>query len=353
MRYFCTALDQNSLIRGVALHRSLSDHAGEFELVVLCLDESVADFLGRSALSQVRPLSLMELLKRHPRLAGARTDRTPAEFHLTCVPWLLSHLLAQLPRGALLTYVDASVFLFASPAPVFDEIGEASVALLPYRFPPGLTYLERHGKFSASWISLRHDSTGETCATEWAEKCAEWCFLLFEATRYGSQKYLDAWPARFPGTVVLTHPGANLGPWNLKDAALTAGKPGLRVNKRPLISFDFRDLADVGQNLYDPGLHAYDAALTPVLRDQIYRPYLRQLHAGAATGETAPDLLPAGQANDPRHYLAVGFLLAKLGPAERERGTAMAAMEKIRRTAGAAVQDARLEAKEAQEVVFV
>jgi len=352
MRYFCTSIDSSSLPHGLALHQSLVDHAGPFELLVLCLDREVEAALAEKALADVRLLSVAELTAAHPRLAAARSDRTEAEFHLTCTPWLMHHLLPQVPAGALLTRLDARVFFFASPEPALEEIGAAPVAITPYRYPSSLRHLERFGRFTTGWVSLRHDATGQACAADWSAKCAAWCFNLLESDRYADQKYLDTWNAQFPGTVSLSHPGVNAAPWNIKDLAVTTGKTGLRLGKRPLVSYHYHALVHLGRQLYDTGLHAYDATLTPGLRDLVYLPYLRQLHAGDPAAAETPELVPPVRADDPRNALAVAHLLGGLRAAERDRAGSLLALDKTRESARQAIEESRETAREAREATL-
>ena len=341
MRYFCTYFDSHYLTRGLALHESLRAQAGEFELVVLCMDDAVEATLRARALPGVRLLPVADLIAAHPRLAAAQADRTRLEFYFTCTAWLMRHLLPQLPAGALLTYLDSDLYFLGPPQPIYDEIGAASVAITPHRFPASLAHLERYGKFNVGWVSLRHDATGEACAADWAEKCADWCFNLLEADRYADQKYLDAWTTQFPGTVSLRHPGVNVAPWNVKDCTITAGKTGVRINKRPLIFYHFHALTHLDRQLYDPGLHKYDATLTPGLREQVYLPYLRQLHPGADTGAEAPDVLPPARADDPRSGAALTHLLKILRASELDRAARLLSLEKNRAASLRAIEEAR------------
>jgi len=341
MRYFCTSLSLADLPQGLALHRSLQNHAGEFGLVALCLDEAVEADLRSRVLPEVRLLPINELTGRHPALAAARSDRTGLEFALTCKSWLLLHLLPQTPAGELLTYLEADLYFFSPLRPVYDEIGAASVAITPFRYPASLAHLERHGKFNAGWVSLRHDATGLACAADWAEKCAVWCFTLLESVRYAEQKYLDAWSTQFPGTVCLAHPGANVAPWNIKDATITSDKAGVFINRHPLIFYHFHALTHLGGRLYDPGLHAYDLVPADAVREHIYLPYLRQLGGAAAGSQDEPDIVPPSHAGDPRCGPAVSQLLEQLRTAERDRAACVLALEKNRAAARLLLEDGR------------
>ena len=327
MRYFCTYFDQHYLTRGLALHRSLVDHAGDFELVVLCMDEAVEKTLRQRALPRVQLLAVAELTRHYPALAAARADRSKLEFYFTCTGWLMRHLLPQLPKGELLTYLDADLYFFSLLAPVYAEIGAASVAITPHRFPASLAHLERYGRFNVGWVSLRHDATGQACAADWAEKCAAWCFNLLEADRYADQKYLDAWTEKFPGTVSLQHPGINAAPWNVKDCTFAGGPQGVRINGQPLIFYHFHALVHLGRQLYDPSLHKYDAVLSPGLREHVYRPYLGFLTEGTAAAGEAPELLPLTRADDPRSELAVNHLLGLLQASELDRAIRLLAVQ--------------------------
>ena len=339
MRHFCTYLDTDHLARGLALHGSLLAHAGDFNLVVLCLDETVEDTLRQKNMERVRLLPVEELTGRYPALAAARTDRTEPEFQLTCKSWLMQHLLSSVPAGELLTYLDVDLYFFGPLQPIYDEIGAASIAITPHRFPAALAHLERQGKFNPGWVSLRNDATGQACAADWAIKCADSCFLLPEPGRYADQKYLDAWPTQFPGTTVITHPGVNVAPWNIKDCTITATEPELRINQYPLICYHFHGLTHLDRQLYDPGLHRYGVAPSAELREHIYLPYLRRL--GGNSASPAPDIVPPSDRQDPRCGPVIPQLLERVHAAEQDRDACRLALEKIRADARQFTEDDR------------
>jgi GT2 family glycosyltransferase len=345
MRYYCTLFDSDHLSRGLALYQSLQTHGGDFELHVLCLDEPVAAALRKEGLARIRLLPVAELTKAHPALAAARKDRTAREFAATCQPWLLRHLLPRMPAGELLTFLDAGVFFFHSPEPLFEEIGTASVVLSPFRFPTSVSYLEAYGRCSPGWVSLRHDETGLACATAWAAECAEWCFEILEPERYSNQKYLDRWAARWPGVASLAHAGAHVAPWNVRDHAITADAAGPRIGAVPVIFYHFHALAHLDRQLYTAGLEKYDAVLTPGLRDLIYLPYLQLLRGAAA--ET-PDLLPPARPDDPRLASAFPRVLELLRAAEVDRGASLLAIAKNRLATTEALAEARREVAESK-----
>jgi len=339
MRHFCTHIDGLVLSRGQALHQSLRIHSGKFELVVLCLDEAVEKDLRARALPSVRLLPVAELIGRHPPLAAAQADRTAAEFARTCTSWLLRDQLPQVPAGELLTYLAAEQFFLHSPQPAFDAIGTASVAVTPHRFPAALAHLESLGKFNAGWVSLRHDPTGQACAADWADKCAAWCFTLAEPKRYAEQKYLDAWPAQFPGTVVLNHPGVNAAPWNLAGATVTASPAGPLIDGQPLVCFQFHGLHHLVGQLYDPGLHPYGVTPSDAVRDLVFRPYLRVLAGPAA--DVAPDIVPPVRADDPRAGAALPLLVEQLRAARRESADHQLARAKTEAAARQSLAESR------------
>ncbi|MCF7687228.1 MAG: hypothetical protein K9N01_02895 [Cephaloticoccus sp.] len=346
MRTYCTYFDTNYLSRGLGLHQSLLSHAGDFELVVLCMDEEVETILKEKALPRVRLITVKDLTGSYPALAAAQTDRTQLEFYFTCTSWLMRHLLDQLPAGELLTYLDADLFFFHSPDPIYEAIGTASIAITPHRFPVSLGHLARYGRYNVGWVSFRRDEQGLACAADWAEKCAAWCFNLLEADRYADQKYLDAWHERFPGTVGLTNAGINAAPWNIRDATISAGPAGPQIEGQPLIFYHFHALVPLGSQLFDPSLHRYDATLSEGLRTLVYQPYLHALHHFEEVEAATPELVPPALHNDPRCGLALPHLLERLRASELDRAVRLSAIEENRAATQQAIDYLRLVEKD-------
>jgi hypothetical protein len=279
MRTFCTALDADHLIQGLALHRSLARHAPGVPLWVLCLDRATERALDELSRPDLHVLTLAEVEASEPELRQAKVTRTRAEYHLTCLPALAWHLLTRVPGAAPVTLLGADLYFFSSPAGVLEESARGSIAILPHRFAPACRQLERHGLHDPSWVTFLDDRAGREALAWWRNRCLEWCHDRLEDGRFGHQKYLDDWPTRFEGVHILAHEGAGVAPWNVAAHPIRTGPGGPRAGEAPLVFYRFDALARITRRLFDPGLERFGAAMTPALRDAVYLPYLAEARA--------------------------------------------------------------------------
>jgi hypothetical protein len=294
--HFCTYFDRRYLVRGLALYDSLLEYARPFQLHVLCLDGPTYRILGRLALPGVRLISLAALEKGDPTLARARHDRTRVEYYFTCTPSLPLFVLNHTPGVEVVTYLDADLYFFGDPAPVAAELGSGSILIIPHRFPEYLKHAEAYGIYNVGLLSFRNDARGRACLTWWRERCLEWCHDRLEGERFADQGYLNDWPARFPGVVVLQHWGVNLAPWNVARYRLQLRQGTVLVDAEPLLCYHFHGLRVRAHDAFDLGLEVYHTPLNDALEHGVYVPYLRKLQSLQAlcpVGAAAPDRRPA------------------------------------------------------------
>ena len=276
--HYCTYFDQHYLTRGLALYRSLEAHSRPFRLWVLCMDEVVYAILKQLALPEIEPIALAAFEQGDEALLEAKQQRSLIEYYFTCTPSLPLYILTHQPEVERITYLDADLFFFSDPAPLFAEVGERSIAIIGHRFPADLRHRERAGIYNVGWLSFRRDEHGLGCLHWWRARCLEWCYDREEPERFADQKYLDDWPERFQNVLVVRHPGANLAPWNLRNYQLTQGADGSTyVDGEPLIFFHFHGLKRVNRWLYIHGLGNYRTQSSLLLRQAIYRPYVQLL----------------------------------------------------------------------------
>lgn len=291
MRYYCTYFDHRYAAQGLALYHSLRQHSSDFRLWVLCLDDVVGHALSQLALPGLTPIALSDLERADPALLIAKANRSVVEYYFTLTAAFMLYLLQSFGEGDLVTYLDADLFFFADPEPLFQELGANSIAIIAHSFPPHLRHLESHGIYNVGWLTFRRDGAGLTCLRWWRERCLEWCYDRVEDGRFADQKYLDDWPTRFAGVRVLRHPGANVGPWNLANITFDQQAEGIRVNHQPLVFFHFHGLKPIASTLYDTHLRNFKLRLTSFQRRYLYQPYLRAWRA--AMIELEPGLGPA------------------------------------------------------------
>jgi hypothetical protein len=286
MNHYCTYFDRGFLIQGLALWRSLAASDSGAVLWVLALDDFTADALRELDDPRLRVVPLAEVEAGDAGLATAKANRSRVEYYFTLSPCWPRWLLAKNPGMDRVTYVDADMFFFASPAPVFAamDASGAGVLVTTHRFPPWLRHYERHGIYNVGLLSFRNDAAGRGCLDDWRTRCLAWCHDRLEDGKYADQKYLDDWPARLGSALlVLDDPGVNLAPWNWAGHCCEVQKDGsVQVDGQRLVLFHFARFRPVcGDWWWQSGQLDY-GVMGARLRQALYGPYWRALAAARA-----------------------------------------------------------------------
>jgi len=210
-RQFCTYFDKRYLVRALALYLSLRKHCASFTLSALCLDAETHTILADMGLPGMQLIALEELERDDPALLDVKSSRKRLDYYFTLTPALALMLLSRSSAGDVVTYLDADLYFFRDPEPLFSELEGHSVGIIAHRFPRDLEHLARKfGMFNVAWVSFRNDEEGDVCARWWREQCLTWCHEKRAENRFADQKYLDDWPQRFSNVRVIQHKGANL-----------------------------------------------------------------------------------------------------------------------------------------------
>lgn len=273
-RGYVTYFDQRYAARARVMLRSLRRHDPNAEIFALCLDEPARMLTAELQDRKLFIVSPQELYGFDPALAACR-DRGKAAFRATHKPVLANYALHQRPEVEAIVHIDADTRFFSSVAPLFAEIGTASIALSPHRFVFNRERAEWFGRFNAGFIYWRNDAVGLRCLADYRADCLAWCEPeVTQDGRFMNQGYLTAWPQRYPNVHVLQHPGVNLAPWNVAGHALSRGRDIL-VDGVPLVFFHFSGVV-LENGVWRTGYSEFGANLEFVRR-AIYAPYLAEV----------------------------------------------------------------------------
>ncbi len=220
---FCTLFDSNYLTRGLALHESMVKHIPGFRLFIFAFDDRSHKILTEMKLKNTTVISLKEF--EYPRLLEVKPTRTIAEY---CWTSTSSTVLYVLDRYGVdhCTYIDADIYFYSSPEPVFTEMGDNSILLTEHRYSPQYNKEVKSGKYCVQFVTFKNDERGRKALTWWRDRCLEWCYDRYEDGKFGDQLYLDDWTERFEGVHVMKHLGGGLAAWNIQqyDFVVNNGK---------------------------------------------------------------------------------------------------------------------------------
>lgn len=275
--YYATYFDRHYLPRGLVLYQSLRRHSLPFTLFVLCLDGQTHRVLSKLRLDSIVLMKLSDLEKDDPDLAASKVTRRRVEYYWTVGPAFLLWVLTKFSRVKLLTYLDADLFFFKSPAPLFDEIEGKSILITQANLSK-VAYKHSIGKarFNVGFTVFRRSKEGMACLKKWRRNCIEWCYQKKEGYKYGDQGYLTKWPELYKELVILRHKGV-LGPWNTETYHLSFKGGRVFVDSNPLISYHFSHLRVLTDFLYDSCFWRWGMTMSPLVRERIYIPYVREL----------------------------------------------------------------------------
>jgi hypothetical protein len=276
--FFCTYFDRNFLPRGLTLVDSLKEHCPSFKIFILCLDDFTFDYLSEQNREEVHPIRLADLERHDTELSVSKSNRSKIEYFFTLSPCLPLYILKNFPGTDYITYLDSDLYFFSDPKPIYEELGNKSILIIPHRFPSALKELEIYGKFNVGFQIFKKDEVGLQCLEKWRSQCIDCCNDKLEGDRFADQKYLDEWPHLYrENIVVCNHPGANLAPWNVSNYELAEEVKDVKVNGQPLIFYHFQRLRFIKKKLVTHGLEEYKVYPNKILKDFIYAPYLGAL----------------------------------------------------------------------------
>jgi hypothetical protein len=287
IRYYCTCFDRFFLPRALALHASLVEHDGAFILYAFCHDDESFRYLCDHPRKEIVPIPIADVELNDEGLRLARSNRSRIEFYFTCTPLLCLYVFETYQQVDLVTYLDADLFFFSDPQPLFDEFGGNSIGIIAHNYAFGARRLLKYGTYNVGLLMFRRDEQAIECLRWWRDRCIEWCFDRLEDGKFADQKYLDEWPKRFRGVIALQHKGANVAGWNIRNFLVSKRGGRIFLDAQPLIFFHFAGFREVRPYLFRAGFSGFYVRPGFLVKRYVFEPYINGLkrHAAAEIGK--------------------------------------------------------------------
>lgn len=268
---FCTLFDSNYIHKGLALYDSLSAVSDNFHLYVAAFDDKCYEILSELKLQNLTVVSQSEI--EDDELIRVKPTRNRAEYCWTAGPSVLYYFIKTFDLEHC-NYVDSDLMFFSSFLPIYEEIGENSVAITEH-FTEKIDDLA--GRFCVQYLYFKNDVEGMKALTWWRDECINWCYARFEDGKYGDQKYLDQFPDRFNKVCILKNRGAGVAPWN--DFQYDFSDFGIIKYQKELIPIIFYHFHGTKFEIKDSDLIlntvTYDSNFN--LNKNIFYPYLNSI----------------------------------------------------------------------------
>lgn len=282
MHYFCTYFDSHYLARALSLIDSLAQHCPSFRIYALCLDDNCCEHIARAGNPNVIPVALCDLESAVPALLAAKAKRSRLEYYYTAGPSFIHYVINRDADIDLITYIDADLYFFSDPEPLFAALGEHSIGVIGHHLPefrrkPRIW----QGVFNVGWINFRRDQNGLACLDWWKDRCLEWCYERYEDGKYADQLYLNQWPDLFDGFYEFEHHGANVAAWNASDYRFSMRNGRVYVDDDPLIFYHFHGFKKISQHIYDTNLGITYRPPHALLKRYVFAEYITHLEKNA------------------------------------------------------------------------
>jgi hypothetical protein len=242
---FVTLFNSSYLSRGITLYRSLLSSTANFHLYIIAFDDFTFKYLSEANLPNMTVVSLRDF--EDPELIRIKSTRSATEYCWTCTPSTISYCIHTFQLDHCI-YLDADMFFYADPQPLYDEWGGRSVLITSHRFSAEHDQGALNGKYCVQYVGFKNDGDGMAALKWWRDACIEWCYDRMEDGKFGDQKYLDDWTVRFKNVCDLEYPGGGVAPWNVQRYELERingkwqGREISNGRKFDLIFFHFHSL---------------------------------------------------------------------------------------------------------------
>jgi len=290
MYYFCTYFDTNYISRALCLLESLQRHCSSFLIYMLCMDESTFDRMNSLKNKNIMPIKLSRLESYYNELLSLKKSRSKIEYYYTCGPSFIKYIMDNFINIDIITYLDADLYFFHDPKPLFDQFQGYSIGVIAHQLPEFRKNNIWQGIYNVGWISFKRDKNGLACLEWWRERCIEWCYERYEDGKYADQLYLDQWPKLFQGFKEFTNHGANVAAWNVRNYKFSYRNNTIYVDNDPLIFYHFHGFKKVTNNIYNTNLGISLRTPPNVLKKCVFIEYIRKLNKYSSCCNPTPSI---------------------------------------------------------------
>jgi hypothetical protein len=231
-------------------------------------------------LEKVTVISLDEF--ENEALKEVKKNRTKAEYCWTCTSSIIYNSIIKYNLPSC-TYIDSDLYFFSDPAVLISElaVNNKRVLITEHRFTPlaKLYSLKRAGRFCVQFMTFSNEEDSMQLLKKWMMQCIDWCYARYEDGKFGDQKYLEDWPAKYDCVHILNHQGGGLAPWNINRYKFRNNNERIAVINRntsessDAIFYHFQYVKFVSPGIFDIGWYNIPHQVKKIF----YIPYLTRL----------------------------------------------------------------------------
>jgi len=276
MYNFCTLFDTHYISRGITMYSSLEKHCADFHIYIFAFNDKALHILKSLQLKHATIISLQEF--EDEKLLKVKPTRSIGEYCWTSTSSTILYVIEKY-KVENCTYLDADLYFYSSPKPIFDELGTNSILLTEHRYTKLHNKSKTAGKYCVQFITFKNDERGLKALRWWRERCLEWCFAYYEDGKFGDQLYLEDWTERFEGVHVMKHLGGGLAAWNIQQYDIFENNDKLFGKEKgggevfEVIFYHFHYLRFFTDNKIELGRRP----LSNEVLQYFYKPYIRLL----------------------------------------------------------------------------
>jgi len=239
----CTLFDQNFLVQGISMIRSVEQFAtAKIRWTVLALDQETYNYLKSWIDFDLEILTLDSIADIELKLL--RGTRPWNQLCWTSAACLLNLVNSRTEEGEIAAYIDADCLFFHDIFKTLEPLLHgSSIAIHEHRFSTDRAeWLQRSGRFNVGLVAGVHGTEFDACVFRWRLQVLDNCEVDQSSGKCGDQTYLNEWPYRYKDMAILNNDGIGVAPWNLNNYHISKKNKIIYVGTSPLQFFHFHGL---------------------------------------------------------------------------------------------------------------
>jgi hypothetical protein len=276
MRNFCTHFNIKYLSRALALHESMETYIKDYHLFMFVFDDLSYNILKELRLPNVDLIYYQDF--EDEVLLKLKKERSLIEYLWTVTSFTLVYVFNNYDIDEC-TYIDADIYFFNDPSPVFYEVDKYNAIITEHRYNEKYEQSSACGRFCVQFNTFVRKDSSLKVLHDWKNSVTEWCYNRHENGMFGDQMYLDDWPIKYSDIHVAQHLGIGVAPWNVLSYSKFNYNPSFsaiekKSNKNVQIIFYHFHSLTIYSNKYADLSHY---RINKSIYRNIYTPYLISL----------------------------------------------------------------------------